>query len=62
MKPADLKPGTTYVGKNGRRRHLHAVTKNTAVYDVPEGGTIATSAARSARWAARAPEPHERAP
>ena len=69
MKVADLKPGATYVGKNGRRRYIHEIGRMQCdgrplvEYDVPEGGGVRVCRLKSfAHWAEREAEPHERAP
>jgi hypothetical protein len=73
MKPSDLKAGKTYVGKDGKRRHLwglvsagladlpYRMATILATYDVPEGGESWCTAHAFARWAEREATPEEQA-
>lgn len=67
MKASELRPGKTYVGRNGKRRFLHKMYWSIhggrwARYDKPEGGTGACTIDTFARWAEREATPEESAP
>lgn len=67
MKAEDLRPGKTYVGRNGRRRYVRAIAVDRAgrrfvAYDVPQGGEYSCTVSCFASWAEREATPAETTP